>query len=61
MYRLINAFGKVRQGILREKEIKKNTFKAGMYMKTNNSKTNCPEKIGHFCLIERSFAEKTAL
>jgi hypothetical protein len=33
-----------------ERDFNKNTFKAGMYMKTNNYKTNCPEKVGHLCL-----------
>jgi len=29
---------------------KKSTFKAGMCMKTNKTRTKCPEKIRHFCL-----------
>jgi hypothetical protein len=50
MCRLINAFGKVRRGILQEKDFEKNTFEAGICLKTNKSMTICPEKIGHLCL-----------
>ena len=50
MCRLINAFGKVRRRERQKKEIKKNTFEAGMCMKTNKYTTKCPEKIGHLCL-----------
>jgi hypothetical protein len=66
--RLFNAFGMVRQGILQEIEIKINTFKAGMSMKTNNSLTKCPKKVGHFCITfghfrrsDTNFAEKSGL
>jgi hypothetical protein len=68
MCRLINAFGKVRRGILQEKDFNKNTCEAGICMKTNKLMTKCPEKIGHLCirfghfrLTDRSFAEKAAL
>jgi hypothetical protein len=27
-----------------KKDVRKNTFEAGMYMKTNKSRTQCPEK-----------------
>jgi hypothetical protein len=64
MCRLINAFGKVRRGTLQEKNLNKNTLEAGIYMKTNKSRTKCPEKIGHlclrfghFCLTDTNFAE----
>jgi hypothetical protein len=50
MCRLINAFGRVRRGILQEKNLKQNTFEAGICMKTNKSMTKCPEKTGHLCL-----------
>ena|SRR5271157_2543577 len=49
MWPLINAFGKVRQGIQGE-NLKIFTFEAGMCMKTNKTMTKCPKKIGHFCL-----------
>jgi hypothetical protein len=39
MWRLINAFEKVRQGVLQKKEIKNKTIKAAMYMKTNKYRT----------------------
>jgi hypothetical protein len=42
MCRLINAFGKVRRGILQKKDVDKNAFEAGMYMKTNKYMTKCP-------------------
>jgi hypothetical protein len=32
------------------KKIKKNTFKAGMCLKTNKSWTNCQKTFGHLCL-----------
>ena len=64
MYCLIKAFGKVRRGILQKKILKKNTFEAGICMKTNNSMTKCPEQIGHlclrfghFCLTDTNYAE----
>ena len=44
MWRLINAFGKVRQGILQKKDVKIITFKAGMCMKTNKTLDKMPGK-----------------
>ena len=44
-----------------KKQIKKNTFKAGMCMKTNESKTKCPKKFGHLSLNNTNFAEKNGL
>jgi hypothetical protein len=47
-----------------KKILNKNTFEAGIYMKTNKYLTKCPEKIGHLCLrfghfrlSETNFAE----
>jgi hypothetical protein len=48
--RFINAFGMVRQGELEKRDFKNNTFKAGMYMKTNKPRSRCPEKIRHLRL-----------
>jgi hypothetical protein len=39
MCRLINGFGEIPQGRIAKKQIKINTFEAGMYMKTNKSQT----------------------
>jgi DNA-binding NarL/FixJ family response regulator len=33
-----------------KKRFKKNTFEAGMYMKTNKARTKCPQKVGHLRL-----------
>ena len=48
-----------------KQKYKKSTFKAGMCMKTNKTRTKCPEKIRHFCLsfghfrlTDTNFAEK---
>jgi hypothetical protein len=48
----------------RKKDFNKKGFKAGMYMKTNNSKTNFPKtnghlclRFGHFCLTKADSAE----
>ena len=53
-------------GGLEKKEIKKNTFKAGMYVKTNRIMTKCPEKFrhlrlsfGHFRQSDVNFAGKS--
>jgi hypothetical protein len=37
-------------GNIRKQKNKKYTFKAGMYMKTKDSLTNCPKKVGHLCI-----------
>jgi hypothetical protein len=50
MWRLISAFGKVWKGNTAKQKNKKSTFKAGMYMKTKETQTICPKKVGHFCL-----------
>jgi hypothetical protein len=44
-----------------KKDFKKYTFKAGMCMKTNKTRTKCPKKVGHLRQTDTRFAENRAL